>query len=664
MQVQNRSLVRNAKESVGTAPNKGCVVLMAGVLLVNPTKKVPLLDWALRYPPLGLMSIASVLEGHEVEILDMKAEKKPWEELARKQGGVDIVGVTALTPSVDSALKICRDAKRRGAMTVMGGVHPSLAPEVVLNPEVDVAVRGEGEVPFRAIADGAPLTTIPGISYVGRRGVAHNPQAPPVDLDALPPPRRDLVSKYRGGYSAFGRRLDALSTARGCPYRCSFCCVPVVWKGYREASPASVIEEIKRMEGADVVAIVDDNFCHNMRRVEEICDRIILEGLDQRLYSVFSRVDSIVKHPETVAKMARANMRVVLIGIEGATQAALDDMNKMTRIEEIKKACGLLDRNGILIWAGHIIGNLGDSYDDVEALIQMSMELPVDIAQYTVITPYPGTALFQAASKEGFIDDYDFAEYCECDPPMHTASLSRMEIMELQLKAYLKFYGVRAMLSRAARWYRNPAKRWILDKNFTGIRSFWWFRTRSALYFLRTYRELVAETEGITIHKHSPLISTPAVYSLSSGVVAALITLLLTMYLVRFYGEYSSYPKGFIVADLLFAAMFVAFVTAAVATPLAVKSYRNAWIFSLRRRRPALKQRTLAGKSLLNGLAFSAASFCAAVIVTAAIALTAPSARLGYGAKEVLVTSIAFLAACLASYLSIHSARNGGIFKG
>jgi len=621
------------------------------------------LDWTLRYPPLGLMSIAAVLDGHEVEILDMKAERVTGKALGRKLGSVDIVGITALTPSIDSALEVCRIARESGALTVLGGVHPSLVPQTVENPEVDIVVRGEGELSFKDIVDGRSLDSISGITYKAGTGVVHNPARPPADLDALPPPRRDLVSRYQKQYRAFGRRLGALSTARGCPYKCIFCCVPKVWQGYRELSPAGVINEIKRMGEVEIIAIVDDNFCHDMRRVEEICDLIIQEGLNDRLYSVFSRVDSIVRHPAIVKKMASANMRVVLIGVEAATQAALDRMNKKMKIEDIYNACEILEKNGIMIWAAHIIGNLGDTYEDVEALIKMSKELPIDIAQYTVLTPFPGTDLYQLAIENNLIDEFDFTEYFECEPPMHTPHLSRIEIMELEIKAYMKFYGFRAMLKRTGRWSGNREKRWILEGNYRGISSFWKYRTKSALYFWRTYKEMVGITEGTKIRKYSPLVSTPVLYSITSGILAALVTLLLTIAVSRFYGRYAFHELEFKIVDLLFASVLVAFITAVVATWLAVRSYRRGWIFSVRQRRPVKRKWSLLHTSLLNGVRLTAVAFLVTSLLILVSEVGGFYSQLTYGLKEVLVTAIAFLAACIASYVSIHAVRNGEITR-
>ncbi len=621
------------------------------------------MDWTLRYPPLGLMSIAAVLDGHAVKILDMKAEKVKRKELGRELSLVDIVGITALTPSIDSALEVCRTAKEYGVLTVLGGVHPSLLPQTVENPEVDIVVRGEGEFTFKEIVDGNPLGSISGISYMNGTTVVHNPDRPPADLDTLPPPRRDLVSRYQKQYRAFGRRLGALSTARGCPHKCSFCCVPKVWQGYRELSPTEVINEIKRMGEAEIIAIVDDNFCHDMRRVEEICDLIIAERLNDRLYSIFSRVDSIVRHPEVVRKMARANMRVVFIGVEAATQAALDRMNKKIKIEDIYRACEILENNGILIWAGHIIGNLDDTYEDVEALIEMSKKLPIDIADFTVITPYPGTDLYRFAMENDLIDEFDFTEYCECEPPMHTTHLSRIEIMELEIKAYMKFYGFWAMVNRARRWSGNREKRWILEGNYRGIRSFWKYRNKSAFYFWKTYKEMVGKTEATRIRKYSPLVSTPVLYSIAAGIVAALVTLLVTISANQYYGQYSSYPLQFIIADLLYSSVLVASITAIVATWFAIRSYRRGWIFSVRSRRPARRERSLLKESLRNAVLFSAVASLVTSILIIISVIGGFSSQLTYGMKEVLVTGIAFLTSCTASYVSIHAVRNGEITR-
>jgi len=634
---------------------------MTKILLINPAKDVPLLDWAMRYPPLGLMSVAALLENHEVEILDLKVDKLSKEDVKKKMSSVDIVGISVLTPSVDYALELCRLAKHYNCLTVLGGVHPSMDPKLVNNPEVDVVVRGEGEFSFKEIADGKSLKSIAGISYKDEGKIIHNPERAPANLNSIPFPRRDLISKYNGKYMAWGKKLDALSTARGCPYKCNFCCVPKVWKGYRERTPREVVNEIKQMDtNAEIIAFVDDNFCHNMKRVGEICDLIIQEGLNDRLYSCFSRIDSIVRHPEIVDKMYAANMRVVFIGIEAATQESLDKMKKKTKLDDIYNACRILEEKGMMIWGGHIIGNLNDKYEDVEALINLSKSLPIDIAQFTVITPYPGTELYETAKEKNLIDEYDFTEYCECEPPMHTPNLTRMELLELEIKAYQEFYGFWTSLKRIKRWSKNPKKKWLLEKNMSTFKEFGKFKRKTAYYFIDAYKEMLSKTEGTKIDK-SPLVSGPKSYSLSAGVIAGLVTLLTTMSLDQGYFSYTSLHPLHIASDIILASLITSVITAFVATWFAVKMYIHGRIISLRQRKPPKTRTTLTEKSKDNALRFGVIVFSIMALFSIITITTGFYQSISGGPfwiKEIPVTIIAFLISFYVSFKSIDEIRN------
>ena len=637
---------------------------MSRILFINPSKDVPLLDWAMRYPPLGLMSVAAVLEGHEVEILDMKVNHLDEEYIKRKMSTVDIVGISVLTPSVDSALELCKLGKLNKCLTVLGGVHPSLVPQLADNPEVDIVVRGEGEFSFKEIAEGKSLDSIAGISYKDKNKLVHNPDRIPANLSELPYPRRDLVSKYKGKYMAWGRTLDALSTARGCPYKCSFCCVPNVWEGYRERTPREVVDEIKQMDvDAEIIAFVDDNFCHDMKRVEEICDLIIQEGLNDRLYSCFSRIDSIVKNPEVVDKMYAANMRVVFIGIEAASQESLDKMKKKTKLDDIYNACRILEEKGMMIWGGHIIGNLDDTYEDVEALIQLSKTLPIDIAQFTVITPYPGTELYETAVEKNLIDEFDFTEYCECEPPMHTPHLSRMELLELEIKAYQEFYGFWASLKRIRRWSKNPAKKWLLNKDMRTFKEFGKFKRKTAYYFINAYQEMLSIREGIKTDK-TTLVSGPKSYSTSAGFIAGLITFFITISLDQGYSSYTSLHPFHIALDIILASLITSVITAFAATWFAVKMYLRGRILSLRPRNPPKTNRKLIEKSKDNALQYGIIVFILMVLfsvftISAGFYKFVPGGS--FWIKEIPVSFIAFLTALIVSFKSIDEVRNGEI---
>lgn len=219
------------------------------------------------------------------------------------------------------------------------------------------------------------------------------------------------------------------------------------------------------------------------------------------------------------------------------------------------------------------------------------------------------------------------------------------------------------MLKRSRRWSGNREKRWILEGNYRGITSFWKYRNKSALYFWRTYKEMVGKTEGTRTRTCSPLASTPILYSITAGILAAFITLLLTIAASRYYGQYSYHRLEFIVADLLFASVLVASIASIIATRFAIRSYRRGWIFSVRLRRPARREWSPSRESLRNVVLFSATAFVVTSILVFISVIGGYSSQLTYGTKEVLVTVIAFLASCIASYVSIHAVRNGEITR-
>jgi radical SAM superfamily enzyme YgiQ (UPF0313 family) len=251
------------------------------VLLVNPPLQVRPLDLVIDFPPVALMDLAALIPEQHVEILDLRVKPLSYSKLKRKMSKSEIVGVSALTPSFKSALKICKIAKLQNVTTVLGGPHPTLVPSIVSHPEVDILVRGEGEITFKEIVEGKDLSQIKGISYCKGEEVLHNPDRPLIEnLDSLPLPRKDLTKA--NSYHAFGVGLDAVDTYRGCPFSCDFCCTPVIW-GHksRGKSAERVIEEIKLVDKhKEIIFFADDNFCVDMERVDRICDLILSRRLD------------------------------------------------------------------------------------------------------------------------------------------------------------------------------------------------------------------------------------------------------------------------------------------------------------------------------------------------------------------------------------------------
>ncbi|MCS7096420.1 MAG: cobalamin-dependent protein, partial [Nitrososphaerota archaeon] len=203
------------------------------IVLVNP----PICEGSYRhqpYMPIGLAYLAAVLEkaGHQVKVLDCAALSMSFQELKTRivQFKPDIVGVTAMTPTVGSALKVASLVKEVSPSTlvVFGGVHPTFMDKEMLREvdHVDVIIRGEGEHTIidlvSALEERRGLKGVLGITYREEGSIYRNPERPYIEnLDDLPKPgfRHFPLEKYR----VFGRKILPVVSSRGCPFQCSFC---------------------------------------------------------------------------------------------------------------------------------------------------------------------------------------------------------------------------------------------------------------------------------------------------------------------------------------------------------------------------------------------------------------------------------------------------------
>lgn len=253
---------------------------MASVLLVHPlflSKSPEEQAAASPYFPLGLLYLAAYVrdQGHEVAIYDatFEPDSTTFEELLRSRTP-DLVGISALMPTEETALELAAIAKDRGCTVLVGGPDATLRPrEYLACPAVDIVVHHEGEETIVRLLDLTDSNELEprnlrcefGIAYRdGSSVVLNEPRAPIVDLDTLPMPARDLIDMDRylqvwrdtKGYSSL-----TISTSRGCPSGCSWCGDAVHGTGFRQRSPGNVAAEVADLAdryNIDRLRMVDD----------------------------------------------------------------------------------------------------------------------------------------------------------------------------------------------------------------------------------------------------------------------------------------------------------------------------------------------------------------------------------------------------------------------
>ncbi len=410
-------------------------------------------------PPLGLAYIAAVLQGesHDVELIDANALRLEPVELVRRIGefSPEVVGITCVTPLFPIVVQICRALKSlpRPPVIIVGGPQVTIMPELTLRtPCFDFGVEGEAEVAMpelvRRIRSGADAEGVGGVIFRVSDRVVRNGAAALMPIDEIPmPARRILPNESYFDMTTEGRRVSSIMTARGCPYRCSFCERYIRGGHYRARSADNVVEELEEMVrryGCTEVVIYDDTFTANRRRAADICERILERGLRFR-WDCRTRVDCV--DPELLQLMARAGCSRISFGVESADPAVIELFNKRITIDQVESAFAWTRSAGIKILGYFMIGAPGETRESIEKTVDLSLRLNPDFAYYSVVVPYPGTDLYDSALGKGFIPFDYWKEYVKTEgrlaepvPMFEHGDVTREYLLSRLRSAYTQFY--------------------------------------------------------------------------------------------------------------------------------------------------------------------------------------------------------------------------------
>jgi radical SAM superfamily enzyme YgiQ (UPF0313 family) len=359
--------------------------------------------------PLGLEYVAAALRaaGHEVRIADLRYSAPLGRLLGRLRPA--LLGVSCThTVDLTATLAVVRQAKRRlpGLFTVVGGHAAATYPHPLLVADVDAVCLGDGERILVELAAALErreeLGRVPGLLL--REGgdadgarFRSTPAAERVCLDGVPLPARDLVQDTQRRYLCVHRMpLWALETARGCPYRCSFCSV---WR-YQERS--------FRLRGIDAVAqdfaatgpnlfVIDDLFFQPRARSLELARELRRRGVKKDWILVQARLDTVARSGEVLrAWRPLAERFDVFFGFEAPTDAGLGAVSKDMSLRAVEEGIGVARQQDFGVTGNFLVDPDWDEAD-FEALWAMVDRLRLDRAGYTVLTPLPGTPLFDAS---------------------------------------------------------------------------------------------------------------------------------------------------------------------------------------------------------------------------------------------------------------------------
>lgn len=400
---------------------------MIDVLLVNPPNPTDRYASGQDMPPDGMLLVAAVLEqaGYDVGVLDLEFGDQDVTATI-EQERPHVVGIAGTSVARFSAFEIARTAKKTdpNLLVVYGGTHASFTAQDTLDhvPEIDVIVRGEGEISLlelvvAAKANADDFSKILGISYRENGGVIHNGNRPRIkDLDTLPLPARHLVDmgRYRLQLDLINKPAMSLLTSRGCPFKCSFCSASAMFGNpvaYRSAK--SVVDEMEHLlekYGIWGFKVFDSTFTLSRSHAESVCEELIRRGINV-LWECEIRVDTV--NPSLLEKLKAAGCYLIDYGIESASQQMLRRMKKAITLEQVENVIKWANQIGLRQKAFFTIGHIGETPEDAMCTVEFIRAHLTDITQMGTsvgIRIYPGTELEQFAFDQGLLSDFSWSE--------------------------------------------------------------------------------------------------------------------------------------------------------------------------------------------------------------------------------------------------------------
>jgi radical SAM superfamily enzyme YgiQ (UPF0313 family) len=410
------------------------------------------------YPPLELIYIGGMLKRNKkikTILIDCIAENINKFDLRKrlKQFNPDYTifmpGFQTINEDIETMENAIKAIKTK---LVCFGYLPSLFSKNLLKKyNIDIIVRDQPELTVFDILSGNKLEKIKGISYKKNGKIIINKKRTINDIDKLSFPDRNLLNNNLYSTPFPDKKpITTILTSRECPYKCNFCISAN--EQFTTRSINSVIEEIDecvKKFGMRTLRIIDNCFTANRNRVISFCDVLI-----KRDYEIdwvcLSRPDNLDE--QLLRKMKKAGCKRILIGVESGSDKILNYYNRDHNLGKVKYVFRTMRKIGITSLAFLLIGATIESKEDIKKSIKFAKEINPDFIFIDVLTPIPGTSLYDKLKKENKIK-FSLTPY-HVD---YKTLLSRKQLQKEMINFYLSFYLRSSYLIRMGSWFfKNP----------------------------------------------------------------------------------------------------------------------------------------------------------------------------------------------------------------
>lgn len=369
------------------------------------------------FPPLGLATLAAYLSpDDDAQIVDEHVEPLALEDEP------DLVVIQVYITNAYRAYKIADHYRSRGAFVCLGGLHVTSLPDEA-RPHADAIFLGPGEQTFpQFLADFAAGRPKPMYVSTGDR-----------TLERVPPIRRDLIQRKR--YLV----PNSIVVTRGCPQHCDFCYKDAFFqggKGFYTQRVDDALAEIERLPGRHLY-FLDDHLLGDRRFAEALFEGMSGMG---RVFQGAATVDSILRG-DLIERAANAGLRSIFVGFETLTPDNLRRSNKRQNLgRDYKAVADRLHSLGIMINGSFVFGMDDDGEDVFRRTVDWAVDHGVTTATFHIMTPYPGTQLYERMLREGRMVTSNWDLYDTRHVVYKPARLSPEALKDGYDWAYREFY--------------------------------------------------------------------------------------------------------------------------------------------------------------------------------------------------------------------------------
>jgi radical SAM superfamily enzyme YgiQ (UPF0313 family) len=400
-----------------------------------------------RFPYLSLTTLAALTPGEiRVTIEDENVQEINFED------SPDLVAISIMTPLAKRGYAIADRFRDLSVPVVMGGFHATWMPEEA-GQHADAVVLGEAEQSWSRLLEDFKNRSL---------GKFYRPNGRP-DLKGLPIPRRDLLKKDSYFFT------NTMQISRGCPFQCSFCSVTAFFGHTYRLRP---LDEVKKevellLRGQDFIFFVDDNIIGNPSYAQELFS--FLKGLKVKWVSHASI--NIAENEDLLKRAAESGCHGLFIGFESLSQETLESHHKtFNRVEQYKEQIRKIHAQGIGIEGSFIFGSDEEDSSVFRRVVDFCEEMKIDAAVFAILTPFPGTRIYDQYTRENRILSHDWDLYDMDHVVFRPQKMTVDQLQEGHDWINRRFYSYSSMLKRF--WPLRRSHQVFLPSNW-GMRRAW-----------------------------------------------------------------------------------------------------------------------------------------------------------------------------------------------